>query len=362
MTEFSELETRIDQALGGQRFRLRQRLRSIDQARRAGKPFDRNLAAWLRDLQQSIERRAQRAAGLPRVAFDPGLPITAKLDEIQQAIREHPVTIVCGETGSGKSTQLPKICLELGRGVDGLIGHTQPRRIAARAIAARLADELGLPLGSDVGFKVRFTDTTRADTYIKLMTDGILLAETQQDRFLDQYDTMIIDEAHERSLNIDFLIGYLKRLLPSAPRPEADHHLGHDRRRAVRGPFRLRADRPAGAGDRGVRANVPGRGPLPAAAARRGRRDEPDLQRAIADAVEELARTGRGDMLVFLPTERDIHETAKTLRGRSLPGDGRQNRNPAAVRPAVRQRAEQDLPAARPAAGSCWPRTWPSRR
>jgi HrpA-like RNA helicase len=124
------------------------------------------------------------------------------------------VTIVCGETGSGKSTQLPKICLGLGRGIDGLIGHTQPRRIAARSVAARIAEELDSPLGRHVGFKIRFTDATQPETYIKLMTDGILLAETQGDRFLDQYDTIIIDEAHERSLNIDFLLGYLKRLLP----------------------------------------------------------------------------------------------------------------------------------------------------
>ena len=139
MTDFSELEARIDQALGGQRFRLRQRLRSIEQARRAGKPYERNLERWRQELEQSVQWRAERLAGLPSVALDPALPITAKCQEIQDAIREHAVTIVCGETGSGKSTHLPKICLQLGRGVDGLIGHTQPRRIAARAIAAALA-------------------------------------------------------------------------------------------------------------------------------------------------------------------------------------------------------------------------------
>src|SRR5207247_7609155 len=138
-------------------------------------------------------------------------------EEIAKAISSHQIVIVCGETGSGKTTQLPKICLELGRGINGLIGHTQPRRIAARATAARVAQELKAELGGAVGYKIRFTDRVGPLSYIKLMTDGILLAETQGDRFLRQYDTLIIDEAHERSLNIDFLIGYLKQLLPKRP-------------------------------------------------------------------------------------------------------------------------------------------------
>ena len=146
--------------------------------------------------------------------------------------------VVCGETGSGKTTQLPKICLDLGRGIEGLIGHTQPRRIAARRVAARIAEELQLAAGERVGYKIRFTDAHQPATYVKLMTDGILLAESQADRFLNQYDTLIIDEAHERSLNIDFLLGFLKRLLPKRPGPEADHHLGHDRRRALQPAFR----------------------------------------------------------------------------------------------------------------------------
>ncbi len=138
-------------------------------------------------------------------------------DEIRRAIEQHPVVIVCGETGSGKTTQLPKICLEAGRGVAGVIGHTQPRRIAARAVGARIAEELKTPLGQLVGYKLRFQDRSRPEGLIKLMTDGILLAETQGDRFLDAYDTIIVDEAHERSLNIDFLLGYLKWLLPKRP-------------------------------------------------------------------------------------------------------------------------------------------------
>ena len=158
-----------------------------------------------------------RLRNLPQPAYPDDLPVVAMREEITRAIAEHQVVIICGETGSGKTTQLPKICLELKRGVQGLIGHTQPRRIAARTVATRIAQELKSPLGQAVGYKVRFTDKVSQNTYIKLMTDGILLAETQGDRELRAYDTLIIDEAHERSLNIDFLLGYLKRLLPRRP-------------------------------------------------------------------------------------------------------------------------------------------------
>src|SRR5213078_1708155 len=151
------------------------------------------------------------------IAYPPELPVSARRDDIAAAMLAQQTIIVCGETGSGKTTQLPKICLEHGRGIRGLIGHTQPRRIAARSVATRIAQELATKLGEIVGYKVRFSDQTRPDAYIKLMTDGILLAETQSDRMLAAYDTIIIDEAHERSLNIDFLLGYLKRLLPQRP-------------------------------------------------------------------------------------------------------------------------------------------------
>src|SRR5688500_3687532 len=160
---------------------------------------------------------AQRLANLPKPVYPQDLPVVGRREEIARAIRENQVVIVSGETGSGKTTQLPKICLELGRGVNGMIGHTQPRRIAARTVAARIASELNSPLGHAVGYKVRFSDKEGAQTYIKLMTDGILLAETQGDPVLSAYDTIIIDEAHERSLNIDFLLGYLKQLLPRRP-------------------------------------------------------------------------------------------------------------------------------------------------
>ena len=168
-------------------------------------------------LRSSQAKYAARLSNLPKPEYSLELPVSSRRDEISAAIKNNQVVIVCGETGSGKTTQLPKICLELGRGVSGLIGHTQPRRIAARSVASRIAQELQSPLGEVVGYKVRFNDKLSESSYIKLMTDGILLAETQGDRFLNAYDTIIIDEAHERSLNIDFLLGYLKQLLPKRP-------------------------------------------------------------------------------------------------------------------------------------------------
>jgi ATP-dependent helicase HrpA len=243
------------------------------------------------------------------------LPITARAAEIAAAVRDHQVVIVSGETGSGKSTQLPKICLDLGRGVDGLIGHTQPRRIAARSVASRIAEELGVSLGAEVGFKIRFTDTTSPRTYIKLMTDGILLAETQLDRRLLEYDTIIVDEAHERSLNIDFLLGYLKQLLPSRPdlrviitsatidAQRFSEHFGSAEHPApiveVSGrsyPVEVRYRPMTGNDEEG----------------------EIDLAGAVLAAVDEALASGPGDMLIFMPTERDILATAKALRGRSI--------------------------------------------
>ena len=200
---------------------------------------------------------------------------------------------MAGETGSGKTTQLPKLCLELGRGVRGAIAHTQPRRLAARTVAERIAYELGVPLGEAVGYAVRFSDRSREDTLIRLMTDGLLLAETQHDRLLRRYDTIIVDEAHERSLNIDFLLGYLARILPAAARPEGDHHLGDDRPRALRPPLRRRA------GGRGLGPHLPRRGPLPAD---RGRRGSATATRPTRSATpsRSCCASARGDVLVFL--------------------------------------------------------------
>ncbi|MEE9160755.1 MAG: DEAD/DEAH box helicase, partial [Gammaproteobacteria bacterium] len=172
-------------------------------------------------LQKKIEaalvRKVVKMENIPVIEFPEILPVSDKRDEIAAAIQNNQVVIICGETGSGKTTQIPKICLSIGRGIDGLIGHTQPRRIAARTIASRIADELKTEPGQAVGYKIRHTDKTAANTYIKIMTDGILLAELQQDRLLTAYDTLIIDEAHERSLNIDFILGYLRNILPERP-------------------------------------------------------------------------------------------------------------------------------------------------
>ena len=159
----------------------------------------------------------KRRRAVPSIEYPPELPVSVARDELMAAIRDHQVVVVAGETGSGKTTQIPKMCLELGRGVEGMIGHTQPRRLAARTVAERIAEELGVPLGGPVGYSVRFTDRSRDDTLIRLMTDGLLLAEIGRDRLLRRYDTIIVDEAHERSLNIDFLLGYLHRILPERP-------------------------------------------------------------------------------------------------------------------------------------------------
>jgi ATP-dependent helicase HrpA len=260
---------------------------------------------------QEIERRRALA---PRPEFPEELPISAKREEIAQAISGHQVVIVCGETGSGKTTQLPKICLGLGRGISGLIGHTQPRRIAARATAARVAQELKTELGGAVGYKIRFTDKVGQRSYIKVMTDGILLAETQGDRELRAYDTLIIDEAHERSLNIDFLLGYVKQLLPR--RPDLRLIVTSATIDAERFSKHFEID-----GKAAPVIEVSGR--LYPVEVRYRPFDEDDrdydLNDAIGDAVEDLARLGQGDVLVFLPGEREIREAAEALRKRHPP-------------------------------------------
>ena len=270
--------------------------------------------------ESDIERRR---ANLPRPRYPDDLPVVARREDIARAIAENQVVIVCGETGSGKTTQLPKICLELGRGVAGMIGHTQPRRIAARTVAARIASELSSPVGHAVGYKVRFSDRVSADTYIKVMTDGILLAETQGDRMLRAYDTLIIDEAHERSLNIDFLLGYVKELLQGGLRARPDLKLivtsaTIDAERFSRHFAHLGKPAPV--------IEVSGRlYPVetryrPLAKLERDQEDE-DIVDGILDAVDDLARLpGGGDILVFLPGEREIRETADALRGRALKG------------------------------------------
>ncbi|QJE01028.1 ATP-dependent RNA helicase HrpA [Massilia forsythiae] len=276
------------------------------------------------------ERKPPLRTPLPPITFPEDLPVSGRRQEIAKALTEHQVIIVSGETGSGKTTQLPKICLELGRGEKGLIGHTQPRRIAASSTAKRIAQELGTPAGEHVGYKVRFNDTLQPGAWVKLMTDGILLAETQTDPLLRAYDTIIIDEAHERSLNIDFLLGYLKQILPRRPDLKiiitsatidaerfARHFATPDTKvpiievsgRLYKVEVRYRPverdvdSAPAGAADSGK-----------AVSKAQAARDKRDLMDAVVDGVEELCRLGQGDVLVFLPGEREIRDCAEVLR------------------------------------------------
>jgi ATP-dependent helicase HrpA len=257
----------------------------------------------------------RRRAAVPKITYPEELPVSQRRDEIAAAIRDHQVVIVAGETGSGKTTQLPKICLELGRGVEGMIGHTQPRRIAARSVAARIADELSTPLGAAVGFQIRFNATVGEQTLLKVMTDGILLAEIAADRMLRRYDTLIIDEAHERSLNIDFILGYLHQLLPRRPDlkliitsatidPQRfSRHFGDAPVIEVSGrtyPVELRY-RPI------VDPDDPDADP------------DRDQVQAIVDAVEELRHERPGDILVFLSGEREIRDAADALGRAHLP-------------------------------------------
>ena len=247
----------FSQVMASDRHRLQQqfqRLPKDDQGKAA--------AAWLERFNASSEKVAERARLIPKIIYPDALPIADKREQIKAAIADNQVVVIAGETGSGKTTQLPKICLELGRGTHGLIGHTQPRRLAARSVASRIAEELNTPLGELVGYQVRFTDQTSERSLIKLMTDGILLAETQNDRYLNRYDTLIIDEAHERSLNIDFLLGYLKTILAKRP----------------------------------------------------------DLKVIITSATIDLERFSAhfDNVLVFLPGEREIRDTAEYLRKANL--------------------------------------------
>jgi ATP-dependent helicase HrpA len=205
----AELTLRDEHRLGG---RL-QRLRSLEDAGAR----ERELAGLVADLDKAAARVAQRRASVPALTYPAQLPVSARREELLATIRDHQVVVVAGETGSGKTTQLPKLCMELGRGIRGTIAHTQPRRLAARTVAERIAEELGVPLGGAVGYAVRFTQKSTADTLLKVMTDGLLLAEIQHDRLLRRYDTIIVDEAHERSLNIDFLLGYLRTCSRAGP-------------------------------------------------------------------------------------------------------------------------------------------------
>ncbi len=320
-----ELQRRLSPLMFRDQRQLRRRL---DGLRKLRDPRRREstLAEIAAETAAAEARLERRRAAVPTITYPAQLPVSERKDDIAAAIRDHQVVIVAGETGSGKTTQLPKICLELGRGVHGLIGHTQPRRLAARTVADRIAEELGTELGDVVGYKVRFTDQVSENSLVKLMTDGILLAELQTDRMLRQYDTLIIDEAHERSLNIDFILGYLKQLLPRRPdlkviitsaTIETDRFARH-----FAGP--PTAEHPDG--EPAPVVEVSGR-TYPVEVRYRplievtedGESDDGDEEnvrdqiQAIGDAVEELAAEGPGDILVFLSGEREIRDTAEAL-------------------------------------------------
>ena len=326
------------------RFGLKNRINQARDLAKQNKPIARNLAEISQKIKQSQAKFATRLSNLPKPEYALELPVSSRRDEIAKAIQNNQVVIVCGETGSGKTTQLPKICLELGRGVAGLIGHTQPRRIAARSVASRIAQELNSPLGEVVGYKVRFNDKLSENSYVKLMTDGILLAETQGDKFLNAYDTIIIDEAHERSLNIDFLLGYLKQLLPKRPdlkvivtsaTIDAERFSSHFNGAPVievsgrTYPVEIRY-RPLGkAGFRAKESaeaenaqfdlddeNVFGIARKAKTEARWLEEDDEEeaIEEAIMDAADDLLRQGDGDILVFLPGEREIRDVADHLR------------------------------------------------
>ncbi|MEU9984827.1 ATP-dependent RNA helicase HrpA [Streptomyces sp. NPDC050856] len=311
-TSFADLQTLLTEVSLREAHRLGRRLEG---ARRIRKPQAQQavLDEIAAEAAKAAARTAERAARVPEITYPEQLPVSQKKDVILEAIRDHQVVIVAGETGSGKTTQIPKICMELGRGVRGMIGHTQPRRIAARTVAERVADELRTPLGEAVGWKVRFTDQVNQDaTFVKLMTDGILLAEIQTDRELRAYDTIIIDEAHERSLNIDFLLGYLAQLLPK--RPDLKVVITS----ATIDPERFSRH----FGDAPI-VEVSGRTyPVEVRYRPLLEEDSEDSDRdqitAICDAVDELQGEGPGDILVFLSGEREIRDTADALNKKKL--------------------------------------------
>jgi len=336
-SSLAELRARLPELTLRDEFRLRRRL---DGARGAGVP-----AALAEDVEKAAARAAKRRAAIPAVSYPSDLPITARKDDILAAVRDHQVVVIAGETGSGKTTQLPKICLELGRGVRGTIGHTQPRRIAARTVAERISAELAVEVGTAVGYQVRFTDRATEDTAVKVMTDGILLAEIQHDRMLRRYDTLIIDEAHERSLNIDFLLGYLKQLLPR--RPDLKLIITS----ATIDPERFSAH----FGDAPI-VEVSGR-TYPVEVRYRPPEDGVDQIEAITAAVDELGLEAPGDVLVFLPAS-GRSGTPPTRCAGTCPTAPRCCRcSPGCPRPTSTRCSRRT-----PAAGSCSRPTSPRRR
>ncbi|HQY87525.1 MAG TPA: ATP-dependent RNA helicase HrpA, partial [Tepidisphaeraceae bacterium] len=308
INDLASLEKRADSLMPRDRRDFRSRLSSARRRIEQNQPTDRIIHQLAKLADDSSKIFAERQKPIGAIDYDDALPVAQKRDEIARAIEANQVVVVCGDTGSGKTTQLPKICLELGRGIAGTIGHTQPRRIAARSVAQRIAEELNSSTGDLVGFKVRFTDQTRPHTRVKLMTDGILLAETQHDRMLEEYDTLIIDEAHERSLNIDFLLGYLKHVLPKR------RDLKLIITSATIDPMRLSRHF-----DNAPVVMVEGR-TYPVEVRYRPLPDQIEdyagqMRDSILAAVDECASENLGDILIFLPGEREIREVSESLSG-----------------------------------------------
>ncbi|MFK5986855.1 MAG: ATP-dependent RNA helicase HrpA, partial [Pseudomonadota bacterium] len=300
------------------RFRLRKLLQQISHGKVENNVLHEKLLNWDKKYAQSLKKVQLRQQNLPNIHFPDELPVSQKIAEIEKLFRQSQVIIVAGHTGSGKTTQLPKMCLQAGRGIFGKIAHTQPRRIAARSVAERIAQELATELGDIVGYKIRFHDQSRESTYLKLMTDGILLAEIQTDRYLEQYDTIIIDEAHERSLNIDFLLGYLKNLL--AKRTDL---------KIIITSATINTQRFSEFFNNAPVIEVSGKTypvdiryrtyqPVQTAPISDGNLENPpaiDINRQIVLAADELMAIGQGDILVFLSGEKEIREAHKELKG-----------------------------------------------
>jgi len=306
------IRSRMESALAPDRRLIAEELRRIDRILQKDRVSHDALSRLRRlnaKVRVSIRKRDARRAHLPEITYPASLPITEKKDEIVAAIRDNQVIVITGETGSGKTTQIPKMCLEAGRGVEGFVGCTQPRRIAAVTVAQRIAYELKEPMGRSVGYKIRFQDVTNRDIHIKVMTDGVLLMETQSDRFLNAYDTLIIDEAHERSTNIDFLLGILKNLLAR-----------RDDLKVIITSATIDPQTFSKAFDNAPIIEVSGRMyPVEVRWRPAGQteNEEASYIEAAVEAVGELEREGPGDVLVFMPTQQDIVDTCDILTGRS---------------------------------------------
>ena len=317
-----KLESLLHGALAGDRRRARREIQGLKRAMRKSlnsADLEKRISNIQRKLQRSINKRARRVKNRPAFNYIDSLPITAKKDEIIKTIARAPVVIISGQTGSGKSTQIPKFCLAAGRGIDGKIGCSQPRRIAARMVAHRIAEELHDEVGKAVGYKIRFKDRTRKDAYIKIMTDGILLMEAQNDPFLNEYDTIIVDEAHERNLNVDFVLGILKTLIKkrkdlkiiitSATIDTQKFSKAFDNAPVIEVSGRMYPVE--------IRYFPDSAGLRPATADESGEQTHIELAVRAVDRLS--ASKTRGDILVFMPTEQDIRETCEIIKGRNYP-------------------------------------------